>query len=266
MTPSDLPPAVVVKLGGAIVSDLEAVATLWASVRALCEGGTHVVIVHGGGPQSTELARRLGHEPRIVAGRRVTSDLDLDVALYVLRGAVNARLAAAAQGAGLAAVGIAAGDGFTVRVQRRPPLEVDGETVDFGHVGDVVSADGTLVRTLLDAGFVPVVAPICADASGRVFNVNADTVASEIAAALGAQRLDLVTETGGVRCDAADPASLLSRLTEAEVEAGVAAGWIAGGMRPKLEVARAALRRGVPAVRVCALADVAGEGGTTVVP
>ncbi len=87
-----------------------------------------------------------------------------------------------------------------------------------------------------------------------------------MAAALGAERLDLVTEAGGVRRDAADPDSHLDRLTAAEVASGVAEGWIAGGMRPKLEVARAALRRGVPAVRVCAPADIAGDGGTTVVP
>jgi len=143
---------------------------------------------------------------------------------------------------------------------------VDGETVDFGHVGDVVAVDVSVLTALLAAGFVPVVATVCADAAGALYNVNADTVAAELAAALHASRLDLVTEAGGVRREFADPASVLGRLTAAEVDIGVAAGWIAGGMRPKLETARAALGRGVPTVRICAPADLGGDGGTRVVP
>ena len=254
---------VVVKLGGAILADAGAVATVWAGVEAL---GRPAVVVHGGGPQATTLARALGHEPRIVAGRRVTTDLDLDVALYALRGALNARLVGAGRAAGVRAAGVSGADGALVTVRRRPPREVDGAVVDFGHVGDVEAVDPALLAALLGAGFVPVVSTVCADAAGALYNVNADTVAFELAAALGAERLDLVTDAGGVRRDADDPATLLRRLTAAEVEAGVAEGWIAGGMRPKLEVARAALARGVPAVRVCAPADLAGDGGTTVVP
>ena len=255
------PAPVVVKLGGAILADAEATAAVWAGVAAM---GGPVVVVHGGGPQATALARRLGHEPTIVAGRRVTGDLDLEVALYTLRGALNARLVGAARAAGLRAVGVSGADGALVTVAKRPPIHVDGQRVDFGHVGDVQSVDPTLARTLLDAGFVPVVSTVCADVAGALYNVNADTVAADLAAALGAPRLDLVTEAGGVRRDAADPSSHLPRLTEVEVAAGVAEGWIAGGMRPKLETALAALRRGVPSVRVCAPADLGGDGGTVV--
>lgn len=247
----------VLKLGGAILSNPDAVAAVWADLARL----GNAVAVHGGGPQATALARELGHEPRIVAGRRVTSDLDLDVALYTLRGALNARLVASAP-ATVRAVGISGADGGLVTVRRRPPVQVDGMPVDFGHVGDVEAVDPTLLHTLLAAGFVPVVSSICADGAGALYNVNADTVAFEIAAALGA-RLGLVTESGGVRRDASDPASLIRQLSGAEIEAGVAKGWIAGGMRPKLEVALAALGRGVPSVRVCAPGDL--EGGTEVV-
>lgn len=254
---------VVVKLGGAVLADARAVAAVWEGMRSVREP---VVLVHGGGPQATALARRLGHKPRIVAGRRVTSDLDLDVALWTLRGELNARLVAAGRAAGVRAVGVSGADGGLVAVHRRPLRDVDGEDVDFGHVGDVDGVDPALVTTLLEAGFTPVVASVCADDAGALYNVNADTVAFELAAALGASRLDLVTEAGGVRRNADDPASLLSRLTAAEVEAGVAEGWIAGGMRPKLEVARAALGRGVPAVRVCAPTNLGGDGGTMVVP
>ena len=252
---------VVVKLGGAILSDAEAVAEVWAGVA-----GRRAVLVHGGGPQQTDLARRLGHEPRVVAGRRVTTDLDLDVALWTLRGALNARLVAAGRAAGARAVGVSGADGALVTVRRRPPREVDGETVDFGHVGDVEAVDPSLVVALLDAGFVPVVATVCADDRGALYNVNADTVAAALAGALGADRLDLVTEAGGVRRDPSDPDSPLPSLTLAQAAAGEAEGWIAGGMRPKLSVARDALAAGVPAVRICAVADLPGDGGTLVTP
>ena len=249
----------VVKLGGAVLDDAAAVGAVWAGVARL----GRAVVVHGGGPQATALARRLGHEPRIVAGRRVTTDLDLDVALWTLRGALNARLVASAAGTGVRAVGVSGADGGLVTVTRRPPATVDGRTVDFGHVGDVQVVAPALLAALLGAGFVPVVASVCADAAGALYNVNADTVAAEVAAALGA-RLLLVTEAGGVRREPADASSTLRQLGGAAIDAGVAEGWIAGGMRPKLETARAALARGVPSVRVCAPGDL--DGGTEVLP
>ncbi|MFN3595844.1 MAG: acetylglutamate kinase [Rubricoccaceae bacterium] len=239
----------VVKLGGALLADGAALARVWEGVRAL---GVPVVVVHGGGPQATALARRLGHEPRLVAGRRVTTDLDLQIALWTLRGELNARLVASAQAAGVRAAGLSGADGATVRVARRPPCDVDGETVDFGHVGDVVAADPALARALLTAGFVPVVAPVCADAAGSLYNVNADTVALALAAALGAHALLLVAEAGAVFRRYPDPASRLPTLDARTAKAGVAEGWIADGMRPKLTVAFEALAAGVPHVRICA--------------
>lgn len=238
---------VVLKLGGALLADDAALAAVWAGVHGLRDAGTPVVLVHGGGPQQTHLAARLGHTPRLVAGRRVTTDLDLDVALWALRGHLNARLVAAAIGSGLSAVGLSGADGPTVRVHRRPPVTIDGERVDFGHVGNVEHVDPELPRLLLGAGYLVVLASVCVDASGALFNVNADTVAMEVAAALGAARLDLLTEAGGVR----DPrGQTLTAMTPAGAEAGVAAGWIGGGMRPKLETALGALARGVGAVRI----------------
>ena len=256
---------VVVKLGGATLTAPADVAAVWASVRALREAGTDVVVVHGGGAQSTALARQLGHEPEIVAGRRVTSDVDLDVALYVLRGALNARLVASGLAAGVRAAGISGADGGCVRVERRPPREVDGRTVDFGYVGDVVATDGTLPRALLDAGFVPVLATVCSDGTGGLYNVNADTVAAALAVALGAARLDLVTGAGGVRRDAADPTSQIHQLDAATIAAGVRDGWITDGMRPKLTVALDALAHGVASVRIVAPDELANpDAGTTI--
>ncbi len=219
-SPVPLPASLsVIKLGGAVAASPEACASLWREVAAI---GGPVVVVHGGGPQATALARQLGHEPRIVAGRRVTSDLDLDVALYVMRGSVNARLVGSASGArgGIRAVGISGADGGLVGVVKRPPRVIDGETVDFGHVGDVIGVDPALPLALLGAGFTPVVASICADREGALYNVNADTVALELAVALGAARLILVAEASGVRRDATDPATLISHLTPEAIAAG----------------------------------------------
>lgn len=253
----------IVKLGGALLADENALDAVWRGVAALREAGP-VVLVHGGGPQVTALARRLGHEPRIVAGRRVTTDLDLDVVLWTMRGELNARLTAAALAADVPAVGLSGVDGGLVRVERRPPQEKDGETVDFGHVGDVVRCDPDVLRALLSAGFVPVVASPCADGSGNLYNVNADTVALTIADALGAASLLLVAEAGGVFENLTDAGSRIASLDEAGFEHGVTEGWIAGGMRPKLEVGFDARRRGVPHVRICAPADLTDRAaGTT---
>jgi acetylglutamate kinase len=241
----------VVKLGGALLADAVALEAVWAGVEALQATGP-VVVVHGGGPQATALARRLGHEPRIVAGRRVTTDLDLQIALWAFRGELNSRLVAGANMRGVRAVGLSGADGKTVTVVKRPPREVDGETVDFGHVGDVVGTDPAALLALISAGFVPVVAPVCADMAGHLYNVNADTVALAVATALEARALLLVAEAGAVYGAYPDPISRLSRLDAAGFAAGVAEGWIEGGMRPKLEVGFQALGSGIPEVRVCA--------------
>ncbi len=253
-------PLTVVKLGGAILSDASAVADVWAGIAHM---PGPVVVVHGGGPQLTEIAARLGHTPRFVAGRRVTTDLDLRVALWALRGEINARLVASAVAHGLSAAGISGADGPTVVVTKRPPRDVDGETVDFGHVGDVVRVETGLLLALLGAGVVPVVSPVSTDAQGGLFNVNADTVALEVAATLSAARLLFVAQAGGVFRDLSDPTTRLDTLDAAAAARGVGEGWIADGMRPKLETGFAALARGVGSVRICApaaLSDAAAVG------
>jgi acetylglutamate kinase len=246
----------VVKIGGALLDDAEALAVLWDGVRTRRLAGP-VVVVHGGGPQSTRLAERLGHAPRFVAGRRVTTAVDLDVALWTMRGELNARLVAGARARGVPAVGLSGVDGGLVTVVRRPPRVVDGRPVDFGHVGDVARVDPTVVVALLQAGFVPVIAPVCGDAAGAVYNVNADTVALALAEAMGAASLLLVAESGGVFAGAGPDAPRLAEIDAGEFDAGVEAGWIAGGMRPKLEVGLRARDRGIAEVRVCAPAGLA---------
>ena len=260
-------PLTLFKIGGALVDDAAARDTFWRGVAACLDAGDRAVVVHGGGPQSSALTRRLGGEPRMVAGRRVTGDLDLAVTAYALRGAASAHLVASASALGLRAVGVAGLDGGLVRVVRRPPVDIDGETVDFGHVGDVTGTDVRLLDVLLAAGFVPVVSPLCVDERGHLLNVNADTVACALAEGLRADAFRLVTETGGVRRHADDPSSHLDTLDAATVAEGVRDGWIAGGMRPKLDVALRALAAGVADVSILGPTDLlAGHGGTRITP
>ena len=249
------PQPTVIKIGGALLAMPDVMDAFWTGVAALRKR-TSVVVVHGGGPQATEVARRLRHEPRIVHGRRVTSDVDLEIVQWTLRGALNTALVASAARHGLAAVGLSGADGGTLRVTKRPPWEIDGEAVDFGWVGDVEGVDVRLVRTLLGGGFVPVLAPLGLDGAGLVYNVNADTVACAVAGALEASAFLLVTESGGVRRDASDPASRLDRCNRATFEAGIAEGWIAGGMRVKLHVAFQALEAGTPDVAILSPTDL----------
>ena len=254
---------IVVKLGGAVLQNADAVQAVWSGLAAL---GRPAVVVHGGGPQATALARRLGHEPRLVHGRRVTTDLDLEIALWAYRGELNARLVGSGLAAGVQAVGLSGVDGGLVRVERRPPREIDGQRVDFGWVGDVTGADPATLHALLAAGFTPVVAPLGVDRAGQIYNVNADTIALEVAAALGAESLVLVAEVGALRSDPRDPATALASISPDEAAAGQAGGWISGGMRVKLDVGFEALRRGVGRVRIAAPDALASGAGTVLVP
>lgn len=258
----EAPSFAVVKIGGALLSDAARIAAFWDGVRVLLEDQS-VVVVHGGGPQSTAMARRLGHEPRIVQGRRVTTDLDLQILRWTVRGALNSELVATALAAGVPAVGISGVDGATVSVSRRPPWEIGGEMVDFGWVGDVQGIDTRLPSSLCSAGYVPVVAPLGTDGAGQTFNVNADTVARSIAEALSASHFLLVTEAGGIRRDPDDVDTVLSAIDFSTYEEGVSAGWIAGGMLVKLRVAFEAFSSGIPDVHILAPEDVVTRSGGT---
>ena len=245
----------VVKISGSLVAEAEDMAALWSALQTLAERAP-VVLVHGGGHQMSEMADRLGHTPRRVQGRRVTTDLDLEIAQWTMSGTINTQLVAQAKAHELTAVGLSGADAGQVQVTKRPPWQIDGETVDFGWVGDIESVDPTLIDGLLARDLMPVVAPLGIDDSGQVYNVNADTVACALACALNAQQLLFVTGTGGVRRDADDPSSQLDTCDGATFEAGVEAGWIEGGMRVKLKTAFDALGKGVGAAVVCGPDDL----------
>jgi acetylglutamate kinase len=230
--------------------------SLASQISALSRQGLSVVVVHGGGPQADALAQRLGHSVRKVAGRRVTDDDALEVAKMVYGGSTNLEILAALKRHGARGVGLSGVDADLITVTRRPVTGVvDPETgleewVDFGHVGDIVSVDTSVLDVLLSSGFVPVVASLAADNEGHLYNVNADTIAQALAVALRAERLVLVTNVPGILLDVADLGSLVYKCNIEELAAFVSTGAISGGMLPKVQNCIEALQAGVSAVHI----------------
>jgi len=237
---------IVVKLGGEVVGGPVGAAVA-ADVAGLIEAGERVVVVHGGGPQATALQKSLGIEPKIVGGRRITDGPTLDVMKMAVAGKVNVELCGQLMAAGAKPVGLHGASSGVVRGVKRPPRVVSGggpDPIDFGLVGDITGFNRQLLDLLAFAGYVPVVACLAADENGQVLNVNADIVANQVASALEASALFLITSTPGVMRDVKDPSSRLRTLTVAEARAAIADGVVTGGMIPKLEESIAALADG----------------------
>lgn len=267
----------VLKFGGEVVADAPALAGVLRDVAALHAAGWRLVLCHGGGPQANALQERLGLVPRKVAGRRVTDEATLQVMKCVLAGELSVDVVAAGAAAGLQAVGVSGVSAGLVTARRRPPIVVAGagaEPIDFGLVGDIVEIRGALLEHLWAGGFTPVVNTLGIDpATGAVFNINADTVASAIAAALRVDHLFLMTGVPGVLRDKDDPRTRIPRLTADEARAAIASGVIVGGMIPKVEEALANIALGIGAVHILgaqagvlqAEADAPGSRGTVLV-
>ncbi len=240
----------VVKAGGAVFADAAGTRMLIEQIAILHHLGIRVVLVHGGGPQLDQMQRSLGIEPRMVKGRRVTDAQSIDVTTMVLNGLINTRILATCRELGIDAIGVSGVDAGLVRAERRAPVDVDGQMVDYGFVGDVVGVDVSVLLKQLDAGLMPVVSPLSSDAAGCVLNINADTVAARIGAALGAEKLILCTGAPGILEDVSDPSSLVS-YTDLEGLARLqSAGSLADGMLPKASAIEGAIRGGVRRVHV----------------
>lgn len=240
----------VVKLGGEVVAEPAVLEQVSGQVALLSSLGIRIVVVHGGGPQATALSRRLGQEPVIVAGRRVTDDAALEVAKMVYAGSLNTDVVAALRARQVQAVGLSGVDADLITAHRRPPVLIVDDagqkrSVDFGHVGDIDAVDPRVLQALLDARFVPVIASLAGDDEGRIYNVNADTVAESLAVALRAQKLIFLTGAPGILRDRNDPASLLTFADPDDLAPLLANGAIAGGMRPKVEACIRAATGGV---------------------
>jgi len=246
----------VVKCGGEIARDPEALGHLAGDVALLHHVGVRVVLVHGGGPQATELSEKLGHEPRIVQGRRVTDDETLEVAKMVFAGQINTNILGALRHEGIAPVGVSGVDGDLIHAVRRPvkrvvdPATGAAEEVDFGHVGDITSVNTRLLGKLLDEGYVPVLASLGADKDGNIYNINADTVATAIAIDLRADKVILLTNAPGLLADPGDRGTLISHISARRCEELLGTGSVKGGMVPKLQTLIDCVRKGVPRAHI----------------
>ena len=249
----------VLKAGGEAFDTPEATLRLVEQIGILHQVGIRVVLVHGGGPQSTALAGRLEVEARFVDGRRVTDSEALGVMTMVLNGQINTQIVAACRAAGVPAVGVSGVDAGLISATRRPPVHRnDGQTVDYGYVGDIRQVDSTVLDNLLDDNLVPIVSPLSSDESGTLLNINADTVAAAIAGSLGAEKLILATGAPGILENLQDPRSLISYVDGAGLEQLRSDGKLSDGMLPKVAAIEHALAAGVPRVHVISYAQPDG--------
>jgi acetylglutamate kinase len=233
---------VVIKYGGHAMND-PGLADLFATDVVLMRlVGMNPVVVHGGGPQITDLMRRLGKEPEFVDGRRVTDAETVDIVRMTLVGKVNREIVASVNRHGSYAVGLSGEDAGLIRVDQRDPA--------LGFVGDVRRIDPTIVLRLLREELIPVIATVGVDDHGNAYNVNADTVAGAMAEALDAEKLVYLTDVAGVYRDWPDESSLISRIDVAGMERLIADGKVSEGMIPKLESCVSALERGVRSAHV----------------
>jgi acetylglutamate kinase len=242
----------VVKAGGGVFADTASTRQLVEQIAILHYFGVRVVMVHGGGPQLTELSDQLGVPTRMIDGRRITDAKAIDVTSMVLNGLINTRILAICRDVNIDAVGISGVDAGLVRAHKRAPVRTgtNGEMVDFGFVGDVDSVDTTVLRKLLDNGLMPVVSPLSADENGVLLNINADTVAAALGAALSAEKLILCTGAPGILGNVEDPGSLISYTDVRGLKQLREEGRIADGMLPKAKAIEDAIRGGVRRVHV----------------
>ncbi|HUG73304.1 MAG TPA: acetylglutamate kinase [Steroidobacteraceae bacterium] len=240
----------VVKAGGAVFGDVDATRALIEQIAILHYLGVRVVMVHGGGPQLSEVTEAMGVPTKMVQGRRITDEKALDATAMVLNGLINTKLLAICRELEIEAVGVSGVDAGLITAHKRGPVEVAGEMIDYGFVGDIDLVDDSVLQRLLDSGLMPVVSPLSADAKGTLLNINADTVAAAIGAALGAEKLILCTGAPGILEDVTDPGSVVSYTDLKGLEKMRQSGAIKDGMLPKAKAIEEAIRGGVRRVHV----------------
>jgi acetylglutamate kinase len=241
----------VVKAGGGVFADAAAVRGLIEQIAILHYFGVRVVFVHGGGPQLTEITEALGVPTRMVQGRRVTDQKAIDATSMVLNGLINTKLLALCREMNIDAVGISGVDAGLIRAHKRAPVKLDtGETVDYGFVGDIDGIDTSVITKLLDNGLMPIVSPLSADENGTLLNINGDTVAAAIGAALNAEKLMLCTGAPGILERVDDPSSIISYTDLAGLKRLREEKKVMDGMLPKAKAIEDAIRGGVRRVHV----------------
>jgi acetylglutamate kinase len=246
----------VVKLSGKITEEQDQLNSLAEEITLCQQVGIRVAVIHGGGKQLTSIAERMGITQRIVNGRRVTDTETLEIAKMVFAGQINTDILSSLRRSGAETVGLSGIDGNIIHASRREIKKVlnqetgQVETIDYGHVGDIIDINVRLLRLLLDNDYVPVLASLGADDQGNVYNINADTIAAEIAVHLQAEKLILMTDVDGILENRDDPQSRISRLTVEEAERLVNERIVSSGMLPKIAAITHLIRRGVRSAHI----------------
>jgi len=246
----------VIKIGGELVQDMSRLDDMAQDISLLYQIGISVILVHGGGPQATALSRKLGIAPKIVEGRRVTDEETLEVTKMIFAGKINHEILTMLRKHGAKSVGLSGIDGDVVIAKRRNPVEyVNRETgeidsIDYGHVGDITKINTELLEVLLEKSYVPVMSSLADDGEGHILNINADTVASRIAAAVHAYKYITMTNVRGILQDTKDPKSTLSYVSQKDAKKLIDEGTIQGGMVPKVRECIYAVEHGVKRVHI----------------
>jgi acetylglutamate kinase len=242
----------VVKAGGGVFGDPAATRALVEQIAILHSLGIRVVFVHGGGPQLTEVTEKLGVPTQMVEGRRITDERSIDATAMVLSGLINTRILAVCRELDIPAIGLSGVDAGLVQAHKRAPvkLQASDATVDYGFVGDIDYIDTEVIRKLLDNGLMPVISPLSSDDAGTLLNINADTVASAIGAALDAEKLILCTGAPGILERVEDPTSVISSTDLAGLKRLRDEKRMIDGMLPKAKAIEHAIQGGVKRVHV----------------
>ncbi|MEB3232900.1 MAG: acetylglutamate kinase [Leptolyngbyaceae bacterium] len=252
---------IVVKYGGAAMKDSTLKATVMRDIVFLASIGLRPVVVHGGGPEINTWLNKLGIEAQFKNGLRVTDAPTMDVVEMVLVGRVNKEIVALINTAGGSAVGLCGKDGGLIRAR---PSDQEG----IGFVGEVSQLNPKLVESLVDSGYIPVISSVAADETGQPYNINADTVAGELAAALGAEKLILLTDIPGILRDKDDTSTLIPKMDIQTARNLIDEGIVAGGMIPKVSCCVRSLAQGVKAAHIldgrvphCLLLEILTDAG-----
>ncbi len=244
----------VIKMGGHAIINAEIMEMIVQDVVLLKFVGIHPVIVHGGGPEITEKMERLGKKPEFVAGLRVTDDETLEIARMVLVGNVNSKIVSLISKHGGKGIGLSGSDGRLIVAKKLAPQRVTvggvEKEIDLGWVGETEVINPEIIMILAGKGYIPVISPIATDEKGNDLNVNADTVAGDIASALKAKKLIALTDVPGILRNPGDPETRISRIAYGEIEALIENNILSGGMIPKVKSSASALKGGVGQVHI----------------
>tara|TARA_B100000925_G_scaffold114003_1_gene84409 strand:+ start:17 stop:955 length:939 start_codon:yes stop_codon:yes gene_type:complete len=241
----------IIKIGGELLRDISSARKLLKQIATIHQFGIKVILVHGGGPQLTEMIEKSGQVSEFNNGRRVSDQSTISLAVMVLNGEVNTKLLAISVELGIPAIGISGIDGGMIVTKKREKIkDKTGALIDYGYVGDISSVNMDILNTQLDAGYIPIISSLTADADGVILNVNADTIAATIAYELSAEKLILMTSVPGILMDKNDKTSLISYINHDSLKKMKSNGKLTDGMLPKVDAIGLALDNGVSRVHI----------------